>query len=113
LVQSTAAQLRQLGAFVPSLAFDECEIGVLYPSRLVPDLDAFQGELQKLDRALRTIIEIVGENGSPKIHGLSTGTLEIFVVASVAVGRAISKIVNMVLEAAERVPSFPKKRFKP
>jgi hypothetical protein len=102
LVMSAATQLRQLGAAAPTLAFDECEVGVLYPRWLVPDLDEFQAELQKLDRSLRTIIEIVGDTGSPKMSSLSTGSFWVFVLCSLSVGKAVSKAIDTLLKYAER-----------
>ena len=78
---------------------DQCEVGIVLPSELVQgNLEGFEKELKKFDRALKTFTELMtGNTASAEIRSIGTGTLDVFVsldpISAAALLLAVERIV--------------------
>jgi hypothetical protein len=97
--------LEKMNVLPDRLPAGTSEIGVLFPSAVIKDLEELADEVHELDRHLRVFAELAGTTGSLPLRRIDTGSFNIFALADPAVGGLFAAVlvglVTLVKQVAE------------
>lgn len=92
------------------IASGTAELGVLYPQERFADFDAFAHEIDELNRHLRPIVEVTGDDVRPRLASLETGSFEVFLTVGTATGAIVATIVWRLLRTWKQIEEIRKLR---